>query len=48
MICDAGGATVDLTTYTIKKIEPLQLVEFVQPLSKTLVVCKCLLTLTDT
>jgi hypothetical protein len=36
MICDAGGATIDLTTYTIKRLEPLQFFEFVTPLSKTL------------
>lgn len=34
MVCDAGGATTDLTTYTIRRLDPLQVVEFVPPLSK--------------
>jgi hypothetical protein len=34
MICDAGGATTDLTSYTIQKMDPLQVVEVVPPMSK--------------
>ena len=35
MVCDAGGATTDLTSYTIRRINPLEVVELVPPLSKT-------------
>lgn len=35
MICDAGGATTDLTSYNIRRLNPLQVVEFVPPLSKS-------------
>lgn len=35
MVCDAGGATTDLTSYTIRRLDPLQVVEFVPPLSKS-------------
>ncbi|CZR66372.1 uncharacterized protein PAC_16273 [Phialocephala subalpina] len=34
MVCDAGGATTDLTTYTIRRLDPLQVVEFVPPLTR--------------
>ena len=35
MICDAGGATTDLTSYTIRRLSPLEVVELVPPLSRT-------------
>lgn len=35
MVCDAGGATTDLTSYTIRKLNPLEVIELVPPLSKT-------------
>jgi hypothetical protein len=35
MVCDAGGATTHLTSYTIQKLNPLEVVELVPPLSKT-------------
>ena len=31
MICDAGGGTVDLVSYEIKKLVPLELGELVRP-----------------
>ncbi len=34
MVCDAGGATTDLTSYTIRRLNPLEVVELVPPLSK--------------
>ncbi|EPE24777.1 Actin-like ATPase [Glarea lozoyensis ATCC 20868] len=40
MICDAGGATINLTTYTIKRLVPLQVVETVPPLSKDSLICE--------
>jgi hypothetical protein len=35
MVCDAGRATTDLTSYTIRRLHPLQIVDVVSPLSKT-------------
>ena len=34
MICDAGGGTVDLVSYEIKSLAPLELGELVRPTGK--------------
>ena len=34
MICDAGGGTVDLVSYEIRKLAPLELGELVRPTGK--------------
>jgi len=41
MVCDAGGATTDLTSYTIRRLNPLEVVELVPPLSKINDIATC-------
>lgn len=42
LVCDAGGGTVDLMSYEIKKLDPLELTELVAPTSQLHSYSSCL------